>query len=178
MYWLLEDPTLIISVGILGEVILAIILVKSGRAATLLPMLGLLVLTLLGVLLEWMVVTDAERVSDTIEAARQAVAANDVPEVLKHIAPDALELRTQVRTILPKLKIEEAKVKNIKVTVNSQGNPPTARAEFIGNITVTGMNMTHQKVIQLFIVKFRQDGDHWVMTEAEHRPPTASGEEK
>ena len=177
MYWITEDPTLIISVGILGEVILAIILVKSGRAATLLPMLGLLVLTLLGVLIEWLVVTDAERVSDTIEAARQAVAANNVPEVLNHIAPDAAELRIQVSNVLPKLKVDDAKVKNIKVTVNSKGHPPTARAEFIGNITVTGMNMTQQKVVRLFIIKFRQDGDKWLMTEAEHRDFRASGEE-
>jgi hypothetical protein len=177
MYWLFEDPTLIISVGILGEVILAIILVKSGRAATLLPMAGLLIVTLLGVVIEQMVVTDAERVTDSIEEARQAVAANNVPELLKHIAPDALELRSQITQVLPKLKVEEVKVKNINVTVNSKADPATARAEFIGNITVTGMNMTHMKVVRLFIVKLRRDGEQWVMTDAEHRDFRAGGEE-
>lgn len=176
MYWLFEDPTLIISVGVLGQVILAIILIKSGRTVTLLPMLGLLLLTTLGVFIEWVVVTDAEQVSDTIEATRNAVAANNLPDVLKHLAPDAIDLRTRVSAVLPKLKVDEANVKNLKVTINTKAEPLTARAEFIGNITVTGMNMTQQKVVRLFVVKLRRDGDQWLLTEAEHRDFRASGE--
>ena len=89
MTLLFENPLRIIFIGIVIEAVLGIVLLRTGRGAMLWAMLGVLALTLAGVAVERLVVTEKERVEMTLDGITSALEANDLTRVLSYIAPDA-----------------------------------------------------------------------------------------
>jgi hypothetical protein len=89
----LEDPMPIILFGIVAEAVLGIILLTTRRGVLLWAMAGVLVLVLAGVGLEWLVVTERERVEATVEGAAAAVRANDRQGLLQCLDPAAADAR-------------------------------------------------------------------------------------
>ena len=73
MTFLFENPLRIIFIGIVIEVILGIVLLRTGRGALLWVMLGILALTLVWVGVERLVVTERERVEMTVDGISSAV---------------------------------------------------------------------------------------------------------
>ncbi|MEK6247426.1 MAG: hypothetical protein N2C12_04555, partial [Planctomycetales bacterium] len=100
MSWLIEDPTVVVVVGILLIGILAVVLVKTGRAVMLLPMI--IVLAIMGtcLLTDYMVVTERERIEEVIDNVIAALLNDDVPRATSHIAGKSLSLRNQVGFVL------------------------------------------------------------------------------
>jgi hypothetical protein len=173
MSWLTEDPTALVAAGVLIEALLVVALVKSGRGVLFAVMAAVLVVVLAGVLFERSVVTPREEVEATLEDARRAVERNDVESVLSHVDPAASALRGAVRQWLPRIQVQEAAIRDLRITVNEHTNPPTATAEFIGrvngNFHETGYD--HTTVLRHFTVDFHKQGDHWLMTQYQDREP-------
>lgn len=168
MSWLFEDPTLLIAAGVLLEVLLAVALVKSGRAMLMLVMAGVLALMLGGVFIERMVVTEREQIEATLEGVSQALEANDVEGVLAWIDADALALRSEVRLTVPPAHISEVRLFDLQINVNHYVTPPTAQADFTGRIRGTyrgqGRASGDGMVLRRLTVDFRPQGDRWVIT--------------
>ncbi len=78
MTLLFENPLRIIFIGIVIEAVLGIVLLRTGRGALLWAMLGVLALTLAGVVVERLVVTEKERVEMTLDGITSALEANDL----------------------------------------------------------------------------------------------------
>ncbi len=76
MSWLLEDPTLVLVTGAIVLVLLGVALAKTGRGAILLGMVGVAVLVAALVVVEWVVVTQRERVESTLYGITKALEAN------------------------------------------------------------------------------------------------------
>ncbi|HEX7376879.1 MAG TPA: hypothetical protein VF278_07190 [Pirellulales bacterium] len=167
MSWLFEDPTTILVAGVLIEALLVVALVNSGQRAIVWAMAGVFALLCLGVLIERIVVTDREEISDTLDGVLTAIQANDIEGVLSCIDPQAASMRASVRTALASAHITEARVYDLEVAVNRHDEPPTAQAEFTGRVkgnyrgeAGAGEGMLLRK----FTVDFRRAGDRWLMT--------------
>lgn len=172
MSWLFEDPTTVIVAGVLIEVLLVVALKNTGQRAILWAMGGVLLLVGLAVLVERLVVTDREEISDTLDGAIAALEANDIDRVLSHIDPQATGMRASVRMALANAHITDARVYDLEVKVNRRAEPPVAQANFTGRVkgnyrgeTGAGEGMLLRK----FTVDFRRQDDRWLMTAYQDR---------
>ena len=97
MYYLIEDPTLIIFLGIVIEAALGIALVRTGRGVLLWIMLGVLVVCLTGVIGQRFIITERKCVVQTLDGVAAALEANDVDKVWTYLTPDAEFSRSEAR---------------------------------------------------------------------------------
>jgi hypothetical protein len=165
--WLFEDPTTLIVAGLLIEGLLAVALVKSGRGALVLVMLGVLTLVGLGVLVERLVVTEREQIEATLEGVCQSLMANDVNGVVSYIDPIAADIRSHVQSILPQVHVTDARVYDLMIDVARETNPPSAQAHFVGRVKGRfrgDASGGEGPVLHRFTVDFRKPGDRWLIT--------------
>ena len=132
MITLLEDPTPIIFLGILAEAVLGVVVLCTGRGVILWAMAAVAVLVLAGIGLEWMVQTERERVEAVLEAVVAAVAANDEQGVISYIDPAARRPRELVRWAFHLVSFTDAKITDLKISLDDTADPPTATAELTG----------------------------------------------
>lgn len=173
MSWLFEDPTTLIVAGLLIEVLLGVALFKSGRAALVLVMLGVLVLVGSGVVIERLVVTDREEVEETFDGICRALMANDAKAVLSYIDPMAADIRSHIQSVLPQAQVTDARVYDLIVDVQRHVAPPRAQAHFVGRVKGrfrgAGQGGSEGLVLRRFTVDLRKQGDRWlVVTYEDH----------
>ena len=170
---LLEDPTPIILAGIAIEALLGIALVVTRRGVVLLPMALVALLTVAGVIIERLVVTDAEQVEAVIEAGRSATEKNDVEAALRLVAPAAEDIRRDAKDVFAHVKFAEMKVRGLKITVNLQTRPPTAHAEFTALATFDSQqgNVPYRNHVAAVSVDFHRVDTHWLVTQISDLKP-------
>jgi hypothetical protein len=164
---LLEDPTPIILAGIAIEAVLGILLLRSGRGVFLVAMGVVALLALLGVAVEWLVVTDTEQVENLIEAGRVATEKNDVNAALALVDPAAAEVVGQVRRGFQEVKFEEVKVRGLTIAVNHGTQPSTAQANFtvLATFDARHGNVPYRNVLGTAMAKLQRFGDRWLVTD-------------
>jgi hypothetical protein len=172
MNWFLEGPWPILVTGLVLEAILVVALVRTGRGAIVWGIvgLGLLIAGLLAV--ERLVVTDNERIRETLDGVAAAAAANDLNGVLAYLGPDAKEVRKLATDSLRRVKIREAKVGNdLSITITQKGSAPSALATFTGRIRadVHGEALGHDTYVGRFSVGLVKQGDKWLVVAFERR---------
>ena len=179
MSWLFEDPTTLIVVGVLIEALLAVALVNSRQTKLAWAMLGVMALMMLGLSIERLVITDYEQIESILDATAASLAANDVEGVLAKIDPEAAGMRQQVQATLSHAHVSAAHIRDLSVRFHRLTSPPTARAEFIGNVKGsfrTGVDAGDGTVIRRITVDFVRRGDRWLMTGYEDLgPPIGPG---
>jgi len=123
----------IIVFGVFAEAVLGIILVRTGRGVIVAAMAGVLLLVLAGVGIEWLVVTDFERVEATVEGTARALEANDIEAVLQFCSEsdEAAHTRSEARRAGRIVDFSRVKINDLKVDINHLSSPPTAEARFI-----------------------------------------------
>jgi hypothetical protein len=169
MTWLFEDPWMIVLGGLVAEIILGVLLLKTGRGAVLGGMIGVLVLTGVLLVVERLVVTEGEQVQATLEDAAAAVVKNDPAAVQKFIAPadaapSAAGLRIYAAMILGRYTIEEAHIGgDLDIQLDTAAKPPTATARFTAQVRFKDhKGMTpYDHYVGKVRVDLRKAGDHW-----------------
>ncbi|MBN2476728.1 MAG: hypothetical protein JXB62_19110 [Pirellulales bacterium] len=167
MTTLLETPMPIILFGIVAEAVLGILLLRTGRGVLLAAMLGVLVLVLAGVGLEWLVVTETERIEQTLFEAAAAVEANRQEDVLRLIDPANTESQRLIRWALGRFTFTKAKITHLEVkNINRLTSPPTAEVELVGSVSVRGgpSDIPYESRPIKFDVKLRRQQDRWVIS--------------
>ncbi len=170
----LEDPTAALVLGLLAAVVLAVALVRTGRGIHLLALAGVILATLGLVGLEWLVVTEVERVEATVEAGAAALESNDLPRVLEFCAPEAETPRRAAQWALDHARFTQVKITDLRVTINRLTSPPTATAEVTALLSGRGRGGEFDEPsrpvsLRLFL---RPHGDRWLVTgyETDERP--------
>ena len=139
MMWIVENPLPILLLGIAAEAVLVVILFQSGRGAILLAMAAVAVVTAALLLVEWLVVTDTERIETVLYRAAVALRDNDVDGVMACLAPEAANLRLSVAARLANLEVVEARITSRpNIRINRLTNPPAATGTFFGRVRVEG----------------------------------------
>jgi hypothetical protein len=166
MTWLVEDPTPTLVAAALIVALLILALVKTGRGVLLWAVAGVALLAVALLALERVIVTDTERVEETLSGAAQALEANDPQAVLSYIDP-ASPIRGEVTHAMSHVTIHKASFNRLSVTFNRHTSPPTAEADFMGYINIKDRrgeipyeNVTSSR----FKVQLRISGDRWLVT--------------
>lgn len=174
MSWLFEDPTTLIVAGVLIEGLLAVVFVNTRQLKVAAFMAGVLALVLVGLAVEQLVVTDYERIEAALDGTARSLRANDVAGVLARIDPQAAGMRQTVEATLSRARVKDAKVKDLTVRFHRLTSPPTAEAEFIGNVKGSfqgGIDVGEGMVVRRFRVDFVRRGENWLMTGYEDLGP-------
>jgi len=163
MTWLVEDPLPIVLVGVAAEVVLLVLLLQTDRGRLMLGMLGVLMLTGLLLTVEWLVVTDRERVEGTLQEIATALEQQNTAGVLSHIARDAADLRGEVQSRLARHQIAEARIgSHAKITFNRLTDPPSATARFLARIKLRGGGNTPEgNFAGRFTVQLVEEDGQW-----------------
>ncbi|MBX9788934.1 MAG: hypothetical protein K2Y37_08450 [Pirellulales bacterium] len=164
---LVENPLFWIAVTVLFEALLAIALVRTGRGVLLAAMVGVLLVGAAGLLLERFVVTEREEIEAAFDDIADALARDDLNGVLARLAPEAAILRTEASSRMPRVVINSAKVRDLRVSINARANPLTARADFKAIIDARDKQgeVPYEHFIRQFSVGLRRDGDRWLLTD-------------
>ena len=167
--WLTEDPTPILIVGGIALAAIIAAVYFTGRAvfllgaAVILPVLGAVLLV------DFMVVTDRERVGDVISAGAAAVEANRLDDLLKLVSPQAKQLQDLARSTLKMVAFTSVRVTSTpKIVINPVTSPKSAEATFMAVAEVKG-NITNNaeiKVPRRVRVTFEWQNDRWMVTDA------------
>jgi hypothetical protein len=165
MYYLIEDPTLIVFLGIVIEAALGIALVRTGRGVLLWIMLGVLVVCLTGVIGQRFIVTERKRVVQTLDGVAAALEANDIDKVLTYLAPDAAHSRERARWALGRIEVRTASYSRLEVNINKLTSPPTAKVSIFVYINFRDRKgeIPRESITETINFELRKDGDRWLI---------------
>ena len=137
MAWILEEPLPILLLGVAAIAVLAVILVQTGRGITLLTMAGVLLLTGCLLLVQWLIVTESERIETVLEQIAAAAKANNSQAVLDHVAGDALQLRKEIQDRMSAFHFRFVSITSgPDIVVVDSADPPSAKAVLVVRIAV------------------------------------------
>ncbi|MBN2291298.1 MAG: hypothetical protein JXM70_02670 [Pirellulales bacterium] len=162
----LENPYPVLVVGVLALAFLFAMFYNLQKKVLLIPIVVVLVLTIGGVLIEQVVVTEREEVEATIDQIAAALRANDAPAVLSHLSSSAYESRRRAEWALERIQVNDAKVSGLEITINSLTSPPSAKATFTGVIKFDDrkQEFPYQSYMSKFTITLRKEGDRWMVT--------------
>lgn len=165
MSWLFEDPTYVLICGGVAVVGLLIAVFNTGRPIFLILAGVALALTAGGVLIERAVVTDYERVEQTLYDGAEAVASNDYDRVKAFLAPNAAVNTRQLNEIMRRIKFEKISIVRYEITLHPRSNP-TAANVFVTVLAEFRMPelLTKPAKVELRLVN---EGDRWMLQEFE-----------
>lgn len=170
-----EDRVSIILYGAVIEAILAIILWRTGRGRYLTMMVVVAAVVLVLLVVERLVVTDRERITATLESARAAVQANDLPGVLDQIAPSAKEARQYTELALRRLEFSEARIRDLKINIDNRAKPPVAKAQLTGFTSFKDRRgeFPYNNYLAELVVELQKTPDRrWLITDIVEVQPT------
>ncbi len=177
MAWLFEDPTTVLTAGVLIEVLLAVVLVRTGRGAVLVAMGGVFALVALLVSVEFAVVTPAEEVQAILFEAAAAAEANDVDRFMSYVATEAEGNFSEVRTRIPRFEIKSVRLGQLAIDVIDTKNPDRAVARLVASVVAQDRQgqIPRDKYIARLRIELRKINDRWLMTGYEEKPLQGGG---
>lgn len=166
MNWLLEQPLWILAAGVALELVLFVVLQRTGQRWVLGAMVLVAAATAGLVGLERLIVTPAESVRSTLSQIAADLKRNDVPAVVNHISRRSPELKAEAEKRLRMVKLEDVRISQIhETTVNLDNNPPVALCRF--NVVATGGDragvLNNQRYAAYFEVTFVKEDGAWRM---------------
>jgi len=166
MAWLFEDPTTVLTAGVLIQVLLVVVLVRTGRGAILAAMGGVFVVVVVLLAVEIAVVTPTEEIQATLFDAAAAAEANDVDRFMSFIAPDSDERFSELQARIPRFEVQRVRIGQLDIAVAEGGNPDTAAARLIVSVTAHDREsqIPRDKFIARLRIELRKIDDRWLMT--------------
>ena len=171
-----ENPLPILFVGALIFSVLFAIWTQQKKRRWVLAMAATLLAVIAGVVMERLVVTDAEEVASTIRRIAEDMESNDVSAVVAHISSSSPELRSHAESILKRADVQTVSVKrNLRVAVVNSGARKTAIAKFnaVARLKDKSGTFGNQNVPRFMTLHLVKEGDAWRVTRYESEMPQA-----
>ena len=128
MTWLAENTLTICMIGAVALAMALFVWFQTRTNGALYGVLGVILLTAVLALTSWLIETPREAVERSLYELAATVEANDVKGALSYLAPKVdAELRTDVETLMPLVKIERARVIGTPDIVMEGGNAATVK---------------------------------------------------
>jgi hypothetical protein len=187
-YYFLENPFLTLVLGGFTLAILAGGWVQTQRRELIVAFIAALALVVGLVTLEWLVVTDRERlevkeneVKSTIHQIAREAEANDGESLARHFHSSASAMRERLLSEITHFQVSDVAVKNnLNVVIDTSREPLRATATFNVVVTVSDdQGFLKDKPIPRFVTAYfeREDGQ-WRCTRYEHDDVRASGKQR
>jgi hypothetical protein len=174
MTWLVEDAWTIFLCCLALGLVVVLLLLQISRGYALLGLLGMALFTGGLLLVERLVVTDRERVENSLYELADALVNNDVPLATSYISPRSTpRVRDDAGFYLRRMKVTKANIgSDLKTTVNRLTSPPTARATFTGRLEAQFElgGATPLNYVGRFTLELELDGDRWLITDYDKTP--------
>ena len=169
MMMFLESPWPALVIGAATLALLGVAYHNTGHRRLLTAMFAAVGVTCVLLLVQFLVVTQREAISNTLEDVAVALESNQLETVLGYLAPEADRIRGNARQYLPGVEIGDANIGgDLQVTINRLTNPPSARATFTGRISGVNRSPAERNPYENFVRKFtltlRQDDERWLIT--------------
>jgi len=163
----LESPWPWLVLGIAVEAVLAVALLRTQRGYLLWAMLGTAAFVALGLLVERLVVTEREEVEMTLDAGVAAAKANNLGRLLNCISPKATKARYYAGLVLGRFEVEDARIRDLEITINRLTSPPTAKAKFlaVGKGRDRKNEFPYENYMRTVVVELRREGDRWLVAD-------------
>jgi hypothetical protein len=163
----IESPWPFLLLGIAIEAVLAVMLLQTGRGKLLWAMVGVAILTLLGLVVEHFVITDRKAVANTLDACAAAIEKNNIDQTLGCISSQAPRTQSDARWVLGRFQFSKARISGLEVTINRMTSPPTARATFtaIGTCTDRKGEMPYNSFARQVTVTLHRENNRWLVGE-------------
>jgi len=163
LFWENSGPILL--VGIVAELILGSMLVRTSRGVWLWPMGGVFLLTLGGVVLERWIETPKEQIASTLYEAASALEQQDVDRLFEHISSTAHYTPQRARSVLQHYRFQQARITHLEIEINELTSPATAVAQVVGWISVEDRHGEPIYTGQVRLeVQLRWEKDRWRIT--------------
>ena len=172
MTWITDNPIPLFTLGLIAQLILAVILWQTGRGWVLFVMIALGIANVAALIAEIVIVSPTEELADTLDEIAVALTTNKPENVLAFIAPEATILRADATLQLKRVQINEAAVAgDLIVTLDPPADPakPTATTSFNGRIKAKFLkdSSPYDQIVQRFKVYFRKENGKWLVTDYE-----------
>jgi len=173
----LESPMPVLAIGVIVEVVLVGFLVGTRRGVLLVPMAAVLLITLAGVLLERLVVTERERVENTLYDAAGAIQDNDADRVRTFVAKNGSDVLRRAVYYMNLVEFESIRLHNPRIQINKLTSPPTAVARFDGTARYSDRTGTipYSYYSSSFRVTLVLEPDGWKVQDVEGDPQKPLG---
>jgi hypothetical protein len=176
MTWIVEEPLYIAILGVVTLAFLGFAWMQTGYRSLLHAAIGVAALTVGLLLLEHMVDTEPERIEETLRHIARDVERNDHDAIYAHIYSGAPETLAVARSEFPRYRFDRATIKhNVEITLDTQANPPLARASFHVGVDVqevaAGQVWRTSRYVE---VTMRKEGGQWKISEYSHSEPILS----
>lgn len=160
-----ESPVPYLLLGLVAESILLIVYLQTRRTAFLAAIVVVASLTAAGILVEQMVVTDREAVEQTVYNLAEAIEADDVQGVLRHVSPQAGQARADAQREMGRYEVELARIISpLEIEFFDNTSPPTARVSFRAVVRVKeGRSGVAFPATLDFVITFAREGDRWLL---------------
>jgi hypothetical protein len=164
---LLENPMPILFFGVFVEAILAGILVHTRRGVLLVPITGVALLVLGGLIVERLVVTERERVEAALDEAVDGLNANDLDRVLGCLSDQAEHTRRRAEWAMARVEFTNVTIHGLEITINDLTSPPTAEARFNGVAHYRDRQgeFPYEHYAARFIVQLQLEDNRWRITD-------------
>jgi hypothetical protein len=162
MTLLLENPVPIWALGAVCFAIAVIAFLAKRSLASILGVVGVVVVTALLLFTESVVVTPSEEVEQSLTDIMSAIEANDVASVVATIDPNAKAIRNEAETLMPQIKVRETSATAVRVEVDETASPHKATSFFRGRIdgthARTGARVFYFDQVE---IDWEKSGDTW-----------------
>jgi hypothetical protein len=164
MNWLAENALAIVILGAIALTMALIVYTQTRSNGSLFAVVGVVLVTLALLVANRLIETPREAVERTLYSLAETIEADDVEGALAYLAPTAdAELRKDVQTLMPQVKIELARVVGTpETTMNPDGE--TALVTCRGLVQAIdrrdGMKGAVEDRLTLMWVR---DGDRWLL---------------
>ena len=160
--WIFEQSLPIIIIAVIGGAILAGTMLQTGKQLFLYLLIGWIAVCSLLLALEYVIVTEGERIEAVVYDIAAALEANNVEGVTECISVVVPKLKDQAERQMKLVEIESVKVKqNLEVTINRGSTPPIGIAKV--NVKMTGHLRSNSAMDGQFatflVLTFQQDPD-------------------
>ncbi len=171
-----ENPLPILFGGVLIFAVLFAIWTQQKKRRWVLAMVATVLAVVAGVVLERLIVTDAEEVASTIRRIAEDMESNDVPAVLAHISSSSPDVRSHAESVLKRADVQTVSVKrNLKVAVVNSGARKTAIAKFnaVARLQDKSGTFGNQNVPRFMTLYLIKEGNAWRVTNYDSDVPQA-----
>jgi len=157
----------IILVTILVEAALAVAILKTGRGVLLFVMIGVLVAAAGAYAIDVAIVTDEERVRESLYGICYAMEAKDERVVKAFIHPENNKTSQEAIWAMNRGYVESWRLSGLEVVINEVEFPRTATVGFIGKIS--GRSKDSSEAFTNFPIRFElqfeeQEDGRWLIT--------------
>jgi hypothetical protein len=163
MTWVFEDPTYAVIVAVIGATSMLIAFLRSGRRLYLEWLAGIVLLGAGLIVLERYVVTDRERVEQTLDRAKAGLEANDVEVVTSCLASSAEALEREVRARMREIEVRQANMADVRIEFSGHERGRTAIVSLIGRLEFKASGIPIEQYLGRFRITLVEERNQWLI---------------